>query len=537
MQRFAHLVRALAEGAGDAAAAGHVRAYLDAAAPADAAWAVHLLGRDRRRAAAAAAAVRAAAARAAGLDDALFAACLEQTGDLAEAVALVQPRAGSFVAEGLAQWMAGRVEPLRGLDAPAQVERLALDFAGLDAAACELHARLALGRLPPLDRRVLRHALAAHAGIDPGVAALRLERALGARTPPDARGWEALVARAPDPRHDTALPQPFVEPRPWAEDAHEQAGAGEWFATWRPDGQRAQLVRRGGAAAMWTAADEPVTADCPHIAQAALALPDGTVLDGWIVPAAPCASAGFVAFDVLDDAGGGAARDATWPARRARLVALVDAAASPLLHAAAELSSGSVQDLRALRAAARTRGALGLLLHRRDSSAVRWHVWDAAPRVVHAVLVYVEEGAGGDDGAPLLTFAVWNRAPVNAAAAQAAAQAAGRRTPPPAGSHQLVPIARTAPGSVPALADALAAALRDGARERFGPVRSVAPALVCEIAFGTIVPSGRRRAGVELRAPRVLRVRPDVPLHAIGTLESLTAATGEARCEDEPCTS
>jgi DNA ligase-1 len=197
MQRFAHLVRALAEGAGDAAAAGHVRAYLDAAAPADAAWAVHLLGRDRRRAAAAAAAVRAAAARAAGLDDALFAACLEQTGDLAEAVALVQPRAGSFVAEGLAQWMAGRVEPLRGLDAPAQVERLALDFAGLDAAACELHARLALGRLPPLDRRVLRHALAAHAGIDPGVAALRLERALGARTPPDARGWEALVARAP----------------------------------------------------------------------------------------------------------------------------------------------------------------------------------------------------------------------------------------------------------------------------------------------------------------------------------------------------
>ena len=57
--------------------------------------------------------------------------------------------------------------------------------------------------------------------------------------------------------------------------------------------------------------------------------------------------------------------------------------------------------------------------------------------------------------------------------------------------------------------------------EKFGPVRSLAPSLVCEIGFEGIARSARHRSGVAVRFPRILRVRADKPLHEADTLISL----------------
>jgi DNA ligase-1 len=57
--------------------------------------------------------------------------------------------------------------------------------------------------------------------------------------------------------------------------------------------------------------------------------------------------------------------------------------------------------------------------------------------------------------------------------------------------------------------------------EKFGPVRTVKPELVFEIAFEGIAASNRHKSGVALRFPRMSRWRKDKPPEEINTLEDL----------------
>ena len=57
--------------------------------------------------------------------------------------------------------------------------------------------------------------------------------------------------------------------------------------------------------------------------------------------------------------------------------------------------------------------------------------------------------------------------------------------------------------------------------EKFGPVRTVKPELVFEIAFEGIAASNRHKSGVALRFPRMLRWRRDKTVAEINTLEDL----------------
>jgi DNA ligase-1 len=57
--------------------------------------------------------------------------------------------------------------------------------------------------------------------------------------------------------------------------------------------------------------------------------------------------------------------------------------------------------------------------------------------------------------------------------------------------------------------------------DRFGPVRSVTPELVFEIAFEGIQKSTRHKSGIALRFPRMKRWRQDKPTREANTLEDL----------------
>ncbi|RYY52686.1 MAG: ATP-dependent DNA ligase, partial [Chitinophagaceae bacterium] len=57
--------------------------------------------------------------------------------------------------------------------------------------------------------------------------------------------------------------------------------------------------------------------------------------------------------------------------------------------------------------------------------------------------------------------------------------------------------------------------------EKFGPVRTVKPELVFEIAFEGIAASNRHKSGVALRFPRINRWRKDKKAEEINTLEDL----------------
>lgn len=57
--------------------------------------------------------------------------------------------------------------------------------------------------------------------------------------------------------------------------------------------------------------------------------------------------------------------------------------------------------------------------------------------------------------------------------------------------------------------------------EKFGPVRTVKPLLVFEIAFEGIGWSSRHKAGVALRFPRIVRWRKDKTVEEIDDLASI----------------
>jgi DNA ligase-1 len=57
--------------------------------------------------------------------------------------------------------------------------------------------------------------------------------------------------------------------------------------------------------------------------------------------------------------------------------------------------------------------------------------------------------------------------------------------------------------------------------EKFGPVRTVKPELVFEIAFEGIAASNRHKSGVALRFPRMSRWRKDKKPDEINTLDDL----------------
>jgi DNA ligase-1 len=59
--------------------------------------------------------------------------------------------------------------------------------------------------------------------------------------------------------------------------------------------------------------------------------------------------------------------------------------------------------------------------------------------------------------------------------------------------------------------------------EKFGPVRSVEPTQVFELAYEGIAASGRHKSGIALRFPRIVRWRTDKPAAEADTLANLQA--------------
>ncbi|GIV28019.1 MAG: hypothetical protein KatS3mg027_1833 [Bacteroidia bacterium] len=63
--------------------------------------------------------------------------------------------------------------------------------------------------------------------------------------------------------------------------------------------------------------------------------------------------------------------------------------------------------------------------------------------------------------------------------------------------------------------------VRKNTIEKFGPVRSVTPQLVFEIAFEGIAYSNRHKSGVALRFPRIARWRKDKTIYEANSLDDL----------------
>jgi DNA ligase-1 len=126
-----------------------------------------------------------------------------------------------------------------------------------------------------------------------------------------------------------------------------------------------------------------------------------------------------------------------------------------------------------------------------------WWKWKVDPLMVDAVLLYAQRGHGRRSGLYTdYTFAVWD-------------------------ADKLVPFAKAYSGLTDAEIRQVDRFVRTHTLERFGPVRSVEPQLVFEIAFEDIRQSSRHKSGIAVRFPRISRWRSDKRIQDADTLQTL----------------
>jgi len=557
MKAFAQLFNALDASTATGAKVDALKAYFAVAPAADAAWAVYFLAGGKPRQVVPTAVLRALACDRAGIAPWLFEEAYQAVGDLAETIAHVLPPPGALSDLGLAEWVEQRLLPLRGTEPAAQSERIAAYWDQLDTTGRFLLTKLIGGGFRVgVSKLLVQRALAEHASLDPKVVAQRLMGYTDAKQMPDAARFEQIVSHTSSGPADAGQPYPFFLAHQL--DAAVEAFDGklgpptDWLVEWKYDGIRAQVVKRAGTVWVWSRGEELMTERFPEIVALAAALPDGTVLDGEIVvwkDAGPApfnllqqrigrktlnrrvladAPVAFIAYDLLEWQGDDQ-RAQPQSLRRGLLEAAV--LAVPGLHLSPNEQRTSWAELAALREESRARGVEGFMLKHhgarygtgRTKSDGTWWKWKIEPLSVDAVLIYAQAGHGRRASVYTdYTFAVWNRAPRDAAEAQAVVDAIARRVAPQPDALQLVAFAKAYSGLTDAEFRGVDKVIRASTIEKFGPVRSVKPSMVFELGFEGINRSPRHKSGIAVRFPRMLRWREDKPVEEADTLQSLT---------------
>jgi len=576
MKRFARLFAELDQSTATLAKVDALKRYFAEAAPRDAAWAVYFLAGGKPRQVVPSNLLWAIACRKAGIDEWLFDACYQAVGDLAETVAHVLPPPLAESDIGLAEWIEERLLTLRGLAPEEQALRIASYWDELDTTGRFLLNKLIGGGFRVgVSKLLVQRALAEGAGVDAKVVAQRMMGYTDGRVAPTAERYRRLTADMEAGPLDIGQPYPFFLAHqldaPLDEFASRLASPADWIVEWKYDGIRAQVVRRGGQAWIWSRGEELVTERFPEIVEAVAALPNGIVLDGEIVvwkdgKVAPFnllqqrigrktltkkvladAPVGFIAYDLLE-LDGADLRERPQAERRALLEQLIGAHRS--VHLSPVETAASWDALAERRRESRERGVEGFMLKHRearygsgrrkqdDLAGGTWWKWKIDPLSVDCVLVYAQAGHGRRASVYTdYTFAVWSRPPVDAAEADAAIEAIARREAPVPDALQLVAFAKAYSGLTDAEFREVDRVIRRTTLEKFGPVRSVRPTLVFELGFEGINRSTRHKSGIAVRFPRMLRLRDDKPLHeadTLQTLESLLRHSGVADADAAP---
>lgn len=256
-------------------------------------------------------------------------------------------------------------------------------------------------------------------------------------------------------------------------------------------------------------------------------LPDGTVVDGEILSVKDGnvqafsilqqrlnrktihksqlkdAPVGFYCYDILEFQG----QDIRTSPLSARRKILVDIIAALQIKDVAILSPvidfNDWEQLAEIRKESRANNSEGIMLKKLDSlyhsgrKRGDWWKWKINPYTVDTVMIYAQKGSGRRaNHFTDYTFAVRD-------------------------GEQLITIAKAYSGLTDIEIKEVDSFVRKNAIEKFGPVRTVKPELVFEIAFEGIAESKRHKAGLALRFPRIARWRKDKNASEINTLDDL----------------
>lgn len=325
---------------------------------------------------------------------------------------------------------------------------------------------------------------------------------------------------------DLSKPYPFYLAYALSDDVNTLGNENEWQAEWKWDGIRGQMIKRNNEIFVWSRGEELMTDKFPEYHSLKDLLPDGIVLDGEIIPSidkkplpfallqtrigrknvtkknlqeAPIA---FFAYDLLEYKGQDF-REQPLEKRRSLLEEMIAGIDHPVLLISPIINFSSWEQLTHIRNSSRDMGAEGIMLKRRSSiyqvgrKVGDWWKWKIDPLVIDAVMIYAQKGHGRRSNLYTdYTFAVKN-------------------------GDKLVTFTKAYSGLTDKEFAEVDSFVKRNSLEKFGPVRTVKPELVFEIAFEGIAASNRHKSGVALRFPRINRWRKDKKPGEINTLDDL----------------
>jgi DNA ligase 1 len=325
----------------------------------------------------------------------------------------------------------------------------------------------------------------------------------------------------------------------------------DWQAEWKWDGIRGQIIKRNNELFVWSRGEELMTEKFPEYHSLQQVLPNGIAIDGEILPyrnisntvgdlpkqglsvgSSPAgggqegavlpftllqtrigrknitkkqlseAPIAFFAYDLLEYEGEDW-RTRPLHERRTKLEELVASFNHPTLLISPVVAFNTWPELATLRQSSREIGAEGFMLKKKASTygvgrkRGDWWKWKVDPLVIDCVMVYAQKGAGRRSNLYTdYTFAVRD-------------------------GDKLVPFTKAYSGLTDKEFAQVDNFVKRNSLEKFGPVRTVKPELVFEIAFEGIAASNRHKSGVALRFPRISRWRQDKKVDEINTLEDL----------------
>ena len=346
---------------------------------------------------------------------------------------------------------------------------------------------------------------------------------------PQSTTFDQLIL-SPNPEDNISQPYPFFLAHPIEDDFFEKENPTDWHIEHKWDGMRGQLIIRGGKYFLWSRGEELITDKFPDFTPLVDALPEGTVIDGELLPFANGKIGNFnalqkrigrkkvtqkllekipivlMAYDLLEE-NGHDIRALPLHGRQEKLHALVDSLQSsslPLLRSEAfQFNDWTL--VAKERECAADKQSEGLMIKHRNSPYAtgrkkgNWWKWKSDPKTIDAVLTYAMRGHGRRTNLYTdYTFALWQ-------------------------GKELVTFAKAYSGLTDKEIKLVDQFVKKNTIERFGPVRQVVPELVFEIAFEGVAPSRRHKSGVAVRFPRILRWRHDKKIDDANQLEDLKA--------------
>ncbi|MCL4767341.1 MAG: cisplatin damage response ATP-dependent DNA ligase [Hyphomicrobiaceae bacterium] len=457
------------------------------------------------------------------LDAELFRLSRDYVGDTAETVALVWPDTAEQTDPPRLSEVVSR---LGLIDAQELGDVIAAWLDRLDATGRWALLKLLTGALRVgVSARLAKTAIAAMAGhrVDD------VEEVWHALSPPYEALFAWLEGRAAKP-DITGAPvfRPLMLAHALEESELAALDISEFAAEWKWDGIRVQIAAGCGEARLYSRTGDDIGASFPELVSMFRfdAVVDGELLvvrDGKVAPfndlqqrlnrktVTRAMMDRHPAHVRLYDAlviGGDDLRPLPFIERRARLEQW-HVATRPAHTDLSELV-GIADRAELERIWRETRGASieGLMLKRRASPYLagrprgHWYKWKRAPITLDCVLMYAQRGSGRRSSYYSdYTFGAWTQGP--------------------GGSEALVPVGKAYSGYTDAELIELDRWVRNNTVERFGPVRSVRPGLVLEVAFDSVQRSVRHRSGVAMRFPRIHRIRWDKPAAEAERLQTL----------------